>query len=112
LRHGEPRRLRQEEARVRAAHLLLRAPERPFRPAGLPAYFDRKTFSWKRPTCRGTPPAARRVLMKRVIAALNMPRRIPDFIHHARFIADCLASDPVYAGSTPPLNVFEAHLDM
>jgi hypothetical protein len=46
--------------------------------------------------------------MKRVIAALNMPRRIHDFIYQAEFIANCLASDPVYADSTPPLAVFEA----
>ncbi len=48
--------------------------------------------------------------MKRVIAAVNMPRTIRDFIHQADFIASCLASDPLYAGSTPPLSVFQAHV--
>jgi hypothetical protein len=48
--------------------------------------------------------------MKRVIAALNMPRRIHDYIYQAEFIATCLASDPMYAGASPPLNVVEAHL--
>ena len=48
--------------------------------------------------------------MKRLIAALNMPRRIHDFIYQAEFIGNCLASDPVYAACTPPLAVFEGHL--
>jgi len=48
--------------------------------------------------------------MKRLIAALNMPRRIHDYIYQAQFIADCLAGDPIYEDSTPPLDVFEAHL--
>jgi hypothetical protein len=48
--------------------------------------------------------------MKRVIAALNMPRRIHDYISQAEFIGSRLASDPLYAGSSPPLAVFEAHL--
>jgi hypothetical protein len=48
--------------------------------------------------------------MKRVIAALNMPRRIHDFIYQAEFIASCLASDPVYAGASPPLTVLEGDL--
>ena len=48
--------------------------------------------------------------MKRVIAALNMPRRIHDFIFQAEFIANCLANDPIYAESTPPLATFEAHV--
>ena len=48
--------------------------------------------------------------MKRVIAALNMPRRIHDFIYQAEFIGSCLAGDPVYAAATPPLAVFETDL--
>jgi hypothetical protein len=48
--------------------------------------------------------------MKRVICALNMPRRVLDFVYQAEFIADCLATDPTYADSAPPLDVFEAHL--
>jgi hypothetical protein len=48
--------------------------------------------------------------MKRVIAALNMPRRIHDYIYQAEFIANCVASDPMYAAASPPLSVVEAHL--
>lgn len=48
--------------------------------------------------------------MKRILAALNMSRRVHDFVYQAQFIADCLAGDPIYADSTPPLEVFEAHL--
>jgi hypothetical protein len=48
--------------------------------------------------------------MKRLVVAVNMPRRIHDFIHQAEFIASCLANDPIYAGATPPLATFEAHV--
>ncbi len=44
----------------------------PPRPAGLPAYFDRETFSRT---------FTRRLLMKRAVDALSMPRRIHDFIY-------------------------------
>jgi hypothetical protein len=49
--------------------------------------------------------------MKRVIVALKMPRRLHPYIIQARFIVERLAADPIYAGSFPPLDVVEAHLD-
>ena len=48
--------------------------------------------------------------MNRVVVALKMSRRLPDFVFQAEFIANCLANDPIYAGSMPPLAVFEAHV--
>jgi hypothetical protein len=48
--------------------------------------------------------------MKRLIVAMNMPRRIHDFIYQAEFIASCLANDPIYAAATPPPATVEAHL--
>jgi hypothetical protein len=50
--------------------------------------------------------------MKRLIVAMNMPRRIHDFIYQAEFIANCLANDPIYAAATPPPATFEAHLTL
>jgi hypothetical protein len=46
--------------------------------------------------------------MKRTIAALNLPRRIPDFITYARFVATSLGSDPIFADPRPSLASFEA----
>ncbi len=34
--------------------------------------------------------------MKRTIAALNLPRRIPYFITYARFVATSLGRDPIF----------------
>jgi hypothetical protein len=46
--------------------------------------------------------------MRRVIAALNEPRRIPEYIVYARAIANALANEPRIASPTPSLAVFEA----
>ncbi len=48
--------------------------------------------------------------MSRVIAALNWPRRIHDAIVYAKFVAQRLASDPVFADPIPPLAVVEADI--
>ena len=48
--------------------------------------------------------------MSRVIVALNPSRRIGDWIVYARFVADCLAGNPIFASPVPPLAVFEAHI--
>jgi hypothetical protein len=45
--------------------------------------------------------------MKRVIAALNLPRRIHDFIAYARLVATSLGKDPIFVSPTPSLASFE-----
>ena len=48
--------------------------------------------------------------MTRTLVALNAPERNADFLYYAKFIASCLANDPLFVDPTPPLAVFEAHI--
>jgi hypothetical protein len=48
--------------------------------------------------------------MSRVLVALNAPERNADFLYYAKFIAICLANDPIFADPNPPLAVYEAHI--
>jgi hypothetical protein len=48
--------------------------------------------------------------MTRIIVALNPPDRNADFIYFAKFVANSLAKEPLFAQPTPPLAVFEAHI--
>jgi hypothetical protein len=47
----------------------------------------------------------------RTIAALNLPRRIPDTITYARSVAAALTDNPAFPSPTPPLVTFQADLD-
>ena len=47
----------------------------------------------------------------RTIAALNLPRRIPDTITYARSVAAALTDNPAFPSPTPPLATFQADLD-
>jgi hypothetical protein len=49
--------------------------------------------------------------MSRVIAALNKPRRILDILTYAKFIANNLASDPVFVAPRPALATFTAQIE-
>lgn len=48
--------------------------------------------------------------MSRVLVALNAPERNADFLYYAKFVASCLADDPLFVDPTPPLAVFKAHI--
>jgi hypothetical protein len=48
--------------------------------------------------------------MPRIIVALNLPKRILDFIAYARFIAQRLRDDPRFAPPSPRLAILEANL--
>src|SRR5580692_2001519 len=48
--------------------------------------------------------------MSKVIVALNNPRRINDAIVFAKFVAESLASQAVFASPPVPLAVFEADI--
>jgi hypothetical protein len=41
--------------------------------------------------------------MKRVIAVLDEPRTIHDYVAHAQFVASRVAADPVFASPRPPI---------
>jgi hypothetical protein len=47
----------------------------------------------------------------RVIAALNLPRRIPDLIAYAKSVAAAMTDDPTFPNPTPPLAAVQADLD-
>jgi hypothetical protein len=49
--------------------------------------------------------------MPRLIVALNWTRRIPNDINYARFIADCLGKDPIFASPPLPLAVLESDIE-
>ena len=46
--------------------------------------------------------------MKRIIAALDEPRRIHEYVTYAQFLASSVAADPVFASPRPPIAVLFA----
>ena len=46
--------------------------------------------------------------MKRIIAALNEPRTIHEYVTYAQFVTECVAADPVFASPRPPIAVLLA----
>jgi hypothetical protein len=48
--------------------------------------------------------------MKRIIAALAEPRRIHEYLTYARFVAESVAADPLFASPRPPIDVVLADI--
>jgi len=48
--------------------------------------------------------------MPRALAALNLPRRIPDAIVYARSVAAAMSGNPAFPSPTPPIATLEADL--